>query len=184
MVCLPLVVLFLASLGSGSINFNVSEFCGLLNQMAATPGYLPSSPGSVFDAYDMVMAALASIPTSLWGTWNISSVDLKFLWAELQLAIILCEKDANARGFDFHPFAPCLDGLVLAPESHTLAFANNITQVGAFFCSFGLVWFGFIGLVWVGFFFLPVFSFVGDPLALVCRLSGAVSHSCAGQFDV
>lgn len=112
---------------SSSISFNGTDYCALLNQLVATPGYL-LEPASVINAHNLFAAALLDIPTHLWTQWNISLTDLNDLLSLAKKSAFSCQL-APTPGFDFHPFAPCLDGLVLAPKSHTLAFASNITQV-------------------------------------------------------
>lgn len=153
---LLLLCVFAAALGK--ISFNGSDYCVLLNQVSNTPGYLPDGVRGVLAAHAMFVDALNSIPEGLWAVWNISSGDFLEFRKQQKIAALSCE-DQRGAGFDFHAFAPCLDGLVLAPHSHTLAFASNLTQVAGF--SFWCLFYGVrvIGSVFRFFIFFLVFVF-------------------------
>lgn len=120
-------VLFVGLSWALPIRFDEAEYCTLLQQMANTPGYL-DPPSTVANAHAMVTKGLISIMPDLFESWNISSAVVKQLLVLATEYAANCEDNQTA-GFPFHPFLPCMDGVVAAPASHTIAFSNELVQV-------------------------------------------------------
>jgi hypothetical protein len=128
MLTLGLVCLaWTLAVAQSSVAFSTTDYCALLAQMAATPGYVPP-PSDVPTANGMVLDALAAIPEDAWATWNITLGQVRQLVGLLK-GLQCGGAGEGTQGFPFHAFVPCLDGLVAAPGSHSLAWSAPPVQV-------------------------------------------------------
>jgi len=102
-------------------------FCDWLNDLAGTKGYVLNGQISSLDVARMfLLKAFGSIPSSKFPQWNVTK---KVLEDTLQWIKSTPCNTTGSKGFPFKAYIPQMEGPVVAPLSHTIAFKNDLVSV-------------------------------------------------------